>query len=354
MIQYERKKNLWVDKLCYATHYDNFVAAVRAIKKEEGKISFILFDKNGECKARMDEGIIEAFTEGIYVFSMGVSLDKGEKLAIVKSVRPAIAGKDEYSPMDCYGGISQEKIKLYNKQLDKNIGFVVKWEDNHPEMKVGYSELLREYFSKEEKERLSMRPGSVNDSRWQLSCGRYVGGALATVANISTMCIMVRWVAEQLSNGLYDTTTDYPLMITASLLCMAGMSDYVGDDMNKTQQGVVRGYHSLLQSRIEPLIKKVGMSQLDGDKLLNTLQCMFPGAGSIKSVTPESSVCRAILELYDEMDSCDEYLSEAPTEEEAKNGFRYSSKLGRFFVFKPAESDALSDGSGVSSNAKQG
>jgi len=348
MIQYERKKNQWVSTLNYGTHYDNFVAAVRAIKKEDGKISFILFDKEGECKARMDESLLtDVFADGIYVFSMGVSLNKGEKLALVKSVRKAVAGEDAYSPMDCYGGLSEERVQFYKDHIKANIGAVINWDDTHPEQATHYGALLRRYFSQEEVNRLAIRPGSVTDNRWQLNCGRYVGGALAVVANVSTLCIQVGTVAEQYANGLYENAMDYPLLTTASLLCMAGMSDYVDDDMNKTQKGVIRGYHSLLQSRIEPIIKEVGVSQMDGDKLLNTLQCMFPGSGSIKSVTPESSVCRAMLSLYDEMDSCAEFLSEAPSEEEAKSGYRYSKNLGRFFVFPPKEDPKPSVESGV-------
>lgn len=339
MIQYERKKQEWVSTLNYGTHYENFVAAVRAIRKEEGKIVFILFDKEGESKARMDENLIDSFSEGIYVFSMGVSLNKGEKLCIIKSVRPAVAGVDAFSPMDCYGGLSEEMLDKYKKKIKANIGMVINWERNHPDESANYGKLLKLYFTPAEVDRLSIRPASVSDVRWQLNCGRYVGGAIAVLANVSTMCLMVRTTAEELSNGLYDVMTDYPLLVTASLLCMAGISEYVGDDMKKTQKGVIRGYHSLVQSRIEPLLKEAGVSQINGDKLLNTLQCMFPGSGSIKSVTVESSICRAILELFNEMDSCDEYLSEAPDEEEAKNGFRYSKTLGRFFVFPPKIDD---------------
>ncbi len=67
---------------------------------------------------------------------------------------------------------------------------------------------------------------------------------------------------------------------------------HVGDDMNKTQQGEIRGYISLLQSRIEPLIEQAGIDPVNADRLINTLLCMFPGVGSLKAVTIEGSVCR--------------------------------------------------------------
>ena len=327
MRRHETRKNVWVDALDYGNHYDGFVGGVKSITETDEHYLFTIFDKKGEISASIPRAsVAEPLSGGIYSFVMNVKMEEGVKKAIVKAIEPAKEGT--YSPMDIYQGISMEIRELLVNRIKSCIAQVRIAEKAKGE--GHYSNLLLKYFTQNEVDLLAMRPGSVNGA------ARYMGGALHLIANVATLCGAARNVSDKdssaIPNGLYDVSTDFPLMLTACLLCMAGMGEYVGDDMNKTQKGEIRGYHSLLQSRVEPLFSECGITQLEGDKLLNTLQCMFPGVGSLKSITLESSVCRACLSMYSEMDEIASYLSNAPTDAEVERGFRYSEALRRPFL----------------------
>ena len=335
---HETRKDVWVDNLDYGNHYDGFIGGIKQIVETQDHYQFLIFDKNGEIPGAIPKASMDSpLTEGIYSLVMNVKMEEGVKKAVVKSIGKASEGN--YNPMDIFQGISRETRGLLVKRIKVCIGQVLKCERQKGE--GHYGNLLLKYFTQNEVDLLAKRPGSVNGA------ARYMGGALHLIANVTTLCGAARNVYEKdssmIPNGLYDVQTDFPLMLTACLLCMAGMGEYVGDDLNKTQKGEIRGYHSLLQSRIEPLFGECGVDVMEGDKLLNTLQCMFPGVGALKSVTLESSVCRACLNMYCEMDEIASYLSCAPTEEEKARGFRYSQDLKRpFLVFPEEVSDHVS------------
>lgn len=331
MLQHDRNKDLWIDHLDYGTHYDGFVAGLRDISGTDTHYDFTLYDRTGEIRGTIPKASVEEQPQkGVFSISMNVKMEKGVKIAVVKSITPATAGI-HYNPMDIFRGISEETRMELIQRIKGAICEVAKCEKQNGG--GHYKDLLLSYFSQNEVDILAKRPASVADA------GRYMGGALHLIANVASLCSAARTASEgrlsAIPNGLYDVQTDFPLMLTACLLCMAGMKEYVGDDMNKTQKGEIRGYHSLLQSRIEPLFAETGVTPLEGDKLLNTLQCMFPGVGALKSITLESSVCRACLSLYKEMDQIAAYLSEVPAVEDVRKGFRYSESLRRPFLIVP-------------------
>lgn len=334
MVLHDLKKNDFVNDLKFCQVYENFIGGIKGIVTTDMYVTFTLYDKSGEVFARIPlaniaEGV--SITEGIYVLSFSVILDvkEGEKTCTVVKMEPAKAG-DQFSPMDIYSGLSEEKISQYKGIVRGCAGVVRQWEmDKYGEPR--YFKVLHAYFTNAEMDILSRRPASV------LDCGRFYGGALALVANVAEQCRMNREISEEMSHGLYRTETDYSLMLTACLLCMAGEKEYVDDNMNKTQRGVVRGYHSLLQSRVEELIAASGINQYDGDRLLNTVHCMFHGGGKIKGVEKEATVCRMLLDLYRTSDMIDECLSEAPDEKDIEKGFKFSQTLNSYFLVPKSE-----------------
>ena len=317
---HRKNKDAWVQDLEYGTHYESFLAGIKNITEKDSHYEFTLFDRTGEIRASIPKASVDGMGDGVYCCIFNVKLEKGVKFAVVK----AIAKEEAYSPMDIYVGISDETRTALVDRIKAAIGEVRECEKH-----TGghYYALLIEYFTQAEVDLLAKRPASVADA------GRYMGGALHLIANVATLCGAARHVSEgpqsAIPNGLYDIKTDFPLMLTACLLCMAGMGEYVGDDMNKTLKGTIRGYHSLLQSRIEPLFESCGITQMEGDKLMNTLQCMFPGVGALKSIALEASVCRGCLALYKEMDQIASAISEVPTAEDMQKGYRYSEELQR-------------------------
>lgn len=325
---HKRNKNLWVQDLEYGTHYEGFVAGIRNIVERESHYEFVMFDRTGEICGSIPKKSADGLRDGVYSCVFNVKLEKGVKAAVVKS----ISKEEAYSPMDIYIGISEETRAALVHRIKAAIDEV-----RECEKATGghYSALLMKYFTQAEVDLLAKRPASVADA------GRYMGGALHLIANVATLCGAARHVSEgpqsAIPNGLYDIKTDFPLMLTACLLCMAGMGEYVGEDMNKTLKGTIRGYHSLLQSRIEPLFVGCGITQMEGDKLMNTLQCMFPGVGTLKSIALEASVCRGCLALYREMDQIASEISAVPTEEDMQKGYRYSEELQRPLLLDPYE-----------------
>ena len=326
MKQQETRKTVWLKDLVVGTITTVIAGAGNISAGETGACSFTMYDKSDEVDAVIPAGRKgDTLTDGVYVFEMSVVLKKGHKQAIIKKWRRA-EESDNYSPMDIYTGISGEKAALYEKVIRGAVRAVTKQDKEQR----GFDKLLNLYYTEEEFSVLSTRPASVNGA------GRYGGGALALVANLAVLTKDFAYDLQQMGNGLYGETCDYALLITASLLSMSGVRDYIGDDNMKTSRGLARGYYSVMQTRLEPLMEKAGISEYESDRLLNMLHCMFPGTGALKSITWEASICRAIMALYTEMDEVSAYLAESPSDEELARGYRYSERLNRLFVLPEA------------------
>lgn len=333
MRQQEELKRTWLSEVKVGSVLTGVIAGAKNGRVDENACLFTMFDKTGELEAMIpagrNNGVIE---DGIYVFEMSVVIKKGHKTAIVKEWRKA-ERTDAYSPMDIYTGLDPERILLYQKVIRGAIATV---EKQDKDMR-GFYTLLNLYFTGEEMEVLARRPASVN------GVGRYAGGALALVTNLAVLTKDFAYDLQKMGNGLYGEQCDYALMITACLLSMAGIAEYVGDDSRKSPKGLARGYYSVLQTRLEPLMEQAGVAPYEQDKLFNMLHCMFPGTGALKSVTWEASICRAIMALYTEVDEVAAYLAEAPSEEDLARGYRYSERLNRMFVI-PMEQTAAAEG----------
>lgn len=326
------KKVSWIKDFAAGKLFEGFICGVKAIRAEGSSYRFVIYDKTGEMEAEMPVSRIPSLGDGIYVMEVAVIIKKGPKVGIVRSIRPAEPGKDEYTALDIYTGLSAEKVAQY-KNLCLGAVSSVK---NHDERggKEGYGRLLELYFTDEEFNLLASKPASVKGA------GRYIGGALTQVANLAAHTKNFALENKRLGNGIYGEEIDYPLMLTACLLSMCAIGDYIGDDFKKTNKGMARGYYSLMQTRLDVLFDEAHLTEKGRDRLLNTLRCLFPGTGALKSITLESSICRAMLALYTEVDEVSAYLAEAPTDEDKVRGYRYSEDLKRaFFVYDDAEGE---------------
>lgn len=324
---HENRKNVWVDGLSVGKQYENFIGGIKNVRNEESKCCFTLFDKTGEIEAEMPKGkgTISHVNGIVYVTDIAICMLKGHKTAVLRSIRFAESEKDLYNPMDIFQGISVEAAEKFKQHIRLAVQYVIDTE-NAQHITDGYGKLLSLYYTDEELKLLAEKPGSVNDN------ARYAGGALVTVCTVTYMAKDICREYTRFDNGLYQQKIDYILLVSACLLCMCGMTAYVGDDLNKTRKGYARGYYSLMQTRLEELFAASGISEERADKLLNTLHCMFPGAGAIKSVTFESSICRSVFLMFSEMDRVADFLSQSPTEDELERGLRYSPELERPFL----------------------
>jgi len=331
MMCHEIKKEAWVKDVCTGNVYNGFVAGIKNLRKEQDIYLFILFDKTGEIEAKLHSSILaDAVADGDEVVADFSFIRKeGHKIAIVKALRRADPQRDHYNAMDLYTGIDDKHVDGYKAMIRRAIEYVGKYER---EKKAGkqqerhYHALLTAYYTEEEFAALASLPASVN------GIGRYLGGALSLIVNVTYAAKDVAIEFHRFGNGLYPVDMDYSLVITAALLCMAGMRDYVGTDLKKTRKGIARGYYGLLQERLLPLCRECQLTGDEEDKLLNTLMCMFPGCGAIKSVTVESSLCRGIYALYGEVDEAALFKSESPDEASRIMGYCYSERLNKPFL----------------------
>lgn len=319
---HEKRKEIWIEQLSVGQLYEGVICGVKNIYAIEELWKCIIFDKSGELEAELPKSKMDGIlADGIYVMSFTVIMKKGHKTGLIKEILAVEKCSAVFHPMDIYSGISVEKRDYLQKLVMIAVSYVEEEEQKSNE--GNFSKLLRLYFTEEEFHLLSIRPASVNRA-----C-RYAGGALVLLVNLTYMAKDVALEYRRLSSGLYGEKMDYMLLITACLLSMSGIRDYVTDNMNKSPKGFARGYYSLVQSRLEPLAAEAGLTELETDILLNTLHCMLPGVGKIKSVTLESSICRAVFALFMEMDEICTYLAESPSEAEIESGYRYCEQLQR-------------------------
>lgn len=338
MMYHEAKKEVWVKDVSTGNIYSGFVAGIKNLHQEQDMYLFFLFDKTGEIEAKLHSSILtNAIVDGDEVVVDFTFIRKeGHKVAMVKSLRKADPQKDHYNAMDLYTALDDKRVEGYKDMIKRAIEYVGKYEKERAAAKHQerhFHALLMSYYTEEEFKTLASVPASVNGA------GRYLGGALSLVVNITYAAKDVAIEFHRLGNGLYPVNMDYSLLITAALLCMAGMKDYVGPDLKKTRKGIARGYYGLLQERLLPLCRECHLTGDEEDKLFNTLMCMFPGCGAIKSVTIESSLCRGIYALYDEVDKAALFQSEGTDETSKIMGYCYSDRLNKPFLIDCQEEE---------------
>ncbi len=339
MTRHNAKKEAWIKDVCTGNVYSDFVAGIKNLRKEQDMYFFLLYDKTGEIEAKLHSSTpVDAIAEGEeVVVNFSFIRKEGHKIAMVKALRRADPHSDNYNAMDLYTGLDSKHADSYRVMIRNAIDYVKKYEQKRlaaRHQEGHYHSLLTAYYTEEEFEILACRPASVN------GVGRYLGGALALVVNVTYAAKDVAIEFHRLGNGLYPVDMDYALIITAALLCMAGMRDYVGPDLKKTRRGIARGYYGLLQERLLPLCRDCQLSGDEEDKILNTLMCIFPGCGAIKSVTVESSLLRGIYALYGEVDEAALFQSESPDEVSKMQGYCYSEQLNKPFLIDRQEEEA--------------
>lgn len=325
------KKDAWIKDVCTGNVYSGFIAGIKNLRREQDIYFFFFFDKTGEIEAKLHSSIL---TEGVIdgdevVADFSFIRKEGHKIAMVKALRRADPHKDHYNAMDLYTGLDGKHVDGYKTMIRGAIDYVGKYEQERmagKRQERHYYALLSAYYTEEEFEMLASRPASVNGA------GRFLGGALVLIVNVTYAAKDVAIEFHRLGNGLYPVDMDYTLVITAALLCMAGMRDYIGPDLKKTRKGIARGYYGLLQERLLPLCRECQLTGDEEDKLLNTLMCIFPGCGAVKSVTVESSLLRGIYALYEEVDEAALFQSESPDEASRIKGYCYSERLNRPFL----------------------
>ena len=342
MMYHEAKKDAWVKDVCTGNVYNGFVAGIKNLRRDQDIYLFFLFDKTGEIEAKLHSSILEdGMIDGDEVVADFSFIRKeGHKIAMVKALRRADPQRDHYNAMDLYTGLDKKHVDGYKAMIMRAIDYVGKYEQERTDTKHQerhFHALLTAYYTEEEFRTLASLPASVN------GIGRYLGGALALIVNVTYAAKDVAIEFHRFGNGLYPVDMDYSLVITATLLCMAGMKDYVGPDLKKTRKGIARGYYGLLQERLLPLCRECQLTEDEEDKLLNTLMCMFPGCGAIKSVTVESSLCRGIYALYGEVDEAALFQSESPDEASKIMGYSYSDRLNRPFLINRQEEEERGD-----------
>lgn len=338
MMRHDTKKEAWIKDVCTGNVYSGFVAGIRNLRREQNTYFFLLFDKTGEIEAKLHSPTqtdVVADGEEVAV-DFSVIRNKGHRIAMVKTLRKADPQKDNYNAMDLYIGLDARHADGYKAMVRSAIDYVKKYEQERlatRHREGHYHALLTAYYTEEEFGILASRPASVN------GVGRYLGGALALLVNVTYAAKDAAIEFHRLGNGLYPVDMDYALVITSALLCMAGMRDYIGLDLKKTRKGIARGYYSLLQERLLPLCKGCQLTGDEEDKILNTLMCIFPGCGAIKSVTVESSLLRGIYALYSEVDEAALFQSQSPDEVSKVLGYCYSERLNKPFLIDQEEEE---------------
>lgn len=346
MKPHETRKDAWTDELRCGCTYQGFVGAAREIKRDGEFISFVLCDRKGSVPVRAHASrAAEPFSDGEAVAcDFRVVRDHGSLRAIAGAVRKANRAGDAWHPLDLVPGLSERYKKAYSRLIlgaAESVGRYEREEAKKDGRERHLHALLKAYLTAEELEVLSLRPASVSGA------GRYLGGALALVGCAASIAKDCAIELGRLSCGLYPVELDFSLVVAAMLLSMAGMRDYVGEDLKKTKAGFCRGYYSVLEERLLPLMEESGLSEAERDRLLNVLQCMRPGTGALKGVTLEASVCRSAYALFCEVDEAALRISEGFSEEDAARGYAFDEQLSRPFLLEGGSEDETKGEKGV-------
>ena len=260
----------------------------------DGSYSVLLSDKTGDLSgvipAERWENTYKALVGG--AVSVHAVIHVGtDNAPLVKVKSLGRAGEGTYKPSDLFDGLSEEQIKAYKGSISKL------WE-KIPSAEI--KDLVRVTLTKETLKAMSLLPASLDKH------GRYMGGALAATAGVASIATssMVSYVKAE--NGLYHLPIEWSILVGAALLHMAAIPEYytLEQPFRKTEIGVQRGYLSLLQSKLESVVREKNLSISEGQmsKLLNTLESGRIKRSGVSPTSPEGHVLRSAIFFYSNLD----------------------------------------------------
>lgn len=270
------------------------------VQKNGENIEMLLSDKTGQIRAELSLSAqidTEEIIEKVVIVCGSLWKDNGELILKVKEVRPAKEG--EYKTLDVIPGISLERQQEYLKEIGEMISLV-----RHE----GYGKLLRAAFSGEFLEKFVLLPASLSGH------GVYRGGLLAATTTIARMAIDTGKAYVVNTNRIYSSNINWDRLITAALLQGFGNLNYITCDLpfRKTQVGIFQGYQSTLQSVLQEVMKKKGVSIEESDMavLYNIMSATDMYVRStVRAATKEGLILENAFHLYSECDHFDKVKS---------------------------------------------
>lgn len=264
-------------------------------KNAEGNYGITLSDKTGQIAGLIPaERYVSDYKKLLNgaVIVNGSVLVGNDSQPLVKIRSLALAGNDSYKASEIFEGLSPEKISEYKAFISEVIKKLIKDE--------GLRLLVINCLTSDMLSGLATLPASLAYH------GRYMGGALAATATVTRMVAQNVIAYNKSSNGLYRIDYDWSVLMSASLLHMIGIPDYITSERpwRYTDAGLSRGYMSLVQDRLETVIreKKIPVTDENLSAVLNIIACSVPRKSGIRAVTPEGRMFRAVLLNYEEID----------------------------------------------------
>lgn len=308
-----------IERIAIGDSVKDGVYRLKAVRKDpSGGYSFTVSDKTGEMRGLISpERWVESYkdlVDGAVAINAVVYVgNDGEPLLKLRSM--ALAPGGTYRPSDLFDGLSEEKIKSYTDEIKKAINTIP-----NPSLKA----LATAVLSKKTLSSLAGQPATL------AYYGRYMGGALAATAAVTKIAMQMGAAYNRQENGLYHLPLDWSVLITASVVHMAAIPEFYTETapFRMTEEGVQRGYMSLLQDKIEKTIQtyKVRLSTSELSKLLNVLVSAVPKKTGICSTSPEGKMLRAAINFYSEMDQLSRTLSESDFDE--VDTYTYLNRIG--------------------------
>lgn len=293
---------------------------IEKVAQHKDRISFFICDKDTQLSAYVTARLysfeeILAFTKDPVLVD-GIYIPENNKLQVkVKKIEKA----ENASPKDLadlYVCISPEVLDNYVSTIRKYASCV---------KTQGYRALLNLYFSKENLKLMRTMPATHTR---QCSLG---GGMLAATANLTTMAVAMANHYTKLGNGVYTAPINWDLLITGSLLHLAGNLVYFSPEQPhlKTTTGVNQGFASCEQNMILYYVysNNLVLSDAELSLLLGVVaQCNEYGAG-VKGCCMEAILLGGIYRTYSSMDRFD---NELQTLADSSNPYGFSQKLNRY------------------------
>lgn len=330
------KKYTKQSELNYGSVLDSgFLALVKEVE-ENGQKTYYLQDRTGEVQALIPATLtpdgLESCVGNVYDFGGTVLVRGRAKMFAVSSMKRV----EKYPFSEIFNGLSEEKkesMKAYVKSYMERV--------SHP----GYKALLRACLTDEVLDKLANVPATLD------SHATYAGGALVLSATALTMSGML--MSGYLKHGYYTALpANYNLLYTAAMLLGYGCIDYYvlkndpksGESrFEKTTEGVIQNYFSLLQDRIRSVVleKVVQIDERDLGILLNVLEVSTRFKTGTKSITREGTILRHVVSMFSELDMVDTEINRHETSEERVEGeeYWYSKKLDRYFLADSEKGD---------------
>lgn len=293
---------------------------IEKVTQHKDRISFLICDKDTQLPAYVAARLysydeIIAFTTAPVLVD-GIYLPENNKLQVkIKKIEKAenASAKDL---ADLYVCISPELLETYINTIRKYASCV---------KAQGYRDLLNLYFSKENLKLMRTMPATHTR---QCSLG---GGMLAATANLTTMAVAMANHYTKLGNGIYTAPINWDLLITGSLLHLAGNLVYFSPEQPhlKTTTGVNQGFASCEQNMILYYVysNNLVLSDAELSLLLGVVaQCNEYGAG-VKGCCMEAILLGGIYRTYCSMDRFD---NELQTLADSSNPYGFSTKLNRY------------------------